>query len=313
MKTYFICYLLFGFLYFNALLQAQPNATYNNAAWNTAQLKKYFKENNFDDSFIEAIISKGYFNPQQTCNQPDTILPTRAPDTSNAQWHKQATSYAQLTSLCHYLYTTLPMAYYDRLLAGYYNFNIQHDSLAYFLQQAHAGQQTFICTHYCQFAQLLWQQHAPTNNALVKTISIKTTPLNSAPHAINIFYFKTPQGWQGVALDALYGYLFPIKNNNSFYLVNEMQVYPKAQFSAPAAMQYAQADILNHKRFLTNRVWPCNLGKYTQRQYYHLPPNALYAFEMHEAEHIEMLDIEHFNKAAYQQLLLQAIIDNRPR
>jgi hypothetical protein len=278
-----------------------PTAT-DATAWDTEQFQAYF---GLSDEEVEFFIEKGIFDPDDTCTTQVTVLPQRTlPDVSSEKVGE--TGIRMLMPMLARLHTTVPELYIDTGNTYAFNYQVTADNLGLLLDEARAGKLAALCGEYAQFVQVLWQYNFPDARDEMRIASMNRPEFEVA-HTVNLIYWQEDGVQYGLVADAMYGYVFPLYGNNMPVLLDSLPV------ATDLRMRHLNDDMLNNKRFLTDRIWPCNLVDPMRFAYHRAPKGALRSYELVMPENITELFPKGFTRADYERDLLRLLLAGRPR
>jgi hypothetical protein len=255
-----------------------------------------------DSVYMQLLIDKGFYRPAQVCDTASHIFPATVfgsfEEDTIALFSYQAKE-DRLKALCAYLYVMLPTFYIDTFDNYHFDYAIDASNIEQRISEAKTGQWATLCRGYTAAANAMWGLGHDRGSFLFQEADIPVADNDSFPHTVAIFYFPQEADTQAVVLDATYGYLFPLKNDNGLCTLRELRTVDASSFVMQHNLHYLPDSVLHQKRFLTYQTWPCNFGKYGTRTYYQTPPGALRPLELREPEHIELLDLGGFDPEGY--------------
>ncbi len=213
-------------------------------SWSTTELMRYFTKDTHS-LIVNELSSKGFFRPNDTCagfvqigkhkNKPNEVKISQKDSLEK-----------ELYKLCAFLYTNAPQYYIDTGLTDK-QYQITEKRLKQALVAAQNGRLTMMCGEYALFVQLFLKMYLP--NVRTAIASMDTSMGYGIDHTVCIVFLH--QSNKAIVVDPMFGYIYSCKINDS----------------NTSNLLFLPEDILRKKRFLTNRIWPCNFT-HPEAEYY---------------------------------------------
>lgn len=295
-----ILWAMFGLLLCGCGTDAPPPT--DATAWDTEQFRAYF---GLSDKEVEHFIAKGIFNPDDTCTTQVNVLPQRTlPEITNEDVGDHGIR--SLMPMIARLHTTVPELYKDTGNTYTFDYQVTAENLYPLPQDARDGKLAALCGEYAQFLNIMWQRSFPDAPDEIRIASMNR-PEYAVEHTVNLIYWEQRGRQYGLVADAMYGHIFPLGAD----------MLPIPLDSLPVAtglrMKHLNEDMLANKRFLTDRIWPCNLVDPVSHPYHLAPEGALRKYELLMPENITELFPKGFTRADYEKDLLRLLLAGRPR
>lgn len=268
--------------------------------WTTNQLLEYMRVSPADTASVNALTAYGIFRPSDSCTGYYTITPAAAFDETTTEMQllsAQGSVLDRARYIRDYLYTRVPELYLDNDLHYHVDDSIDTGNFLRLMDRYKRAEAAALCVQYAQLCKLLIDRfdNAPIE-PVVKVVSMNKDSGFLLNHTVCLVYLEQKNYCQGIVIDAMYGYLFigGNKEQNTGYF------------------EHAGLEIRRQKRFLTNRVWPCNLVCDSLARYYQTSPGAISKYELHEPENIRLLNPLFFNYSQYGHDLNRLLQTNAP-
>ncbi|MCF8257813.1 MAG: hypothetical protein K9J06_09675 [Flavobacteriales bacterium] len=290
-----LCLLMHGCM---EVEEFQPNA----APWSMNRFLIYF---GLSEEQAQYFIDMGIFDPTDTCTAQATVLPELAlPHPALSDTLQPGTE--ALLQMMALLHTALPELYIDTGNTYTFDYEVTADNLDRLLQEGQDGQLAALCGEYAQFLQVIWQRSFPDAPYEMR-IASTDRPDYAVAHTVNLLFWQENGVQYGLVADAMYGQIFPVDAAG--------RPVPLALMADEDGkhMLHLGAEVLNAKRFLTDRIWPCNLVNPTRHSYHHAPAGALRAYELLMPENIALLFPQDFTQRDYERELLRLLLAGRAR
>ena len=217
-------------------------------------MTSYFAYWHIDSAYLAMYIEKGYYRPEQPCVAKVAIAPASTPSSVQTDYIRlqQSTSRLdRLKALCAYLYTTVPTFYIDTVDNYTFDYTISPTNLDQKLTEAKNARFATLCRGYDSFSQALWKRLFAADSAFIQSIDLYVTDPDSFPHTLTVFYFPLKNDYEVVALDATFGYLFPLQGDTALFTLSALRKADANVFLAKNELHYLPDSVLQLKRFLT--------------------------------------------------------------
>ncbi len=259
-------------------------------AWSLSDLCSYFNIKAGDTATLHNMINYGFYR-NDSCtgyyqiNAPLSFNKTEAE--LQAIFNREG-DIARARLLINYLYTTVPELYIDTGLRANFDYTITLSNAVQLINDYKAATHVALCGQYAELFRAIWQLYdSAANKPVLKVASMSISEGYWLNHTVCLLY--SYNGGQPVVIDVMYGYLYQ---------------------PGSGRLEYADMQVLRHKRFLTNKIWPCNFLADSLAQYYLTPPKALTNYELHERERIELLNPNGFDESRFMHDLDRLLREN---
>jgi len=284
--------------------------------WTTEDVNNYFNLNPEDSFFINKAINDGVFRPDDSCNGNNIVVYKKLVRTNTNQeleaiFHDSVT-FNKLEKLAAYLYKTVPEIYIDTGINYSFNYRITNRSVIQNLNSAKKGELAALCYQYSEFTKTLWELFNKDDKNLKVRICSMEPPKYGVNHTVAVFYYINDRKLFGVASNGMYGYTYPYSDEAGYIDINELKCLNDKKSASELSLHYIDSSSLNKKRFLTNKIWPCNIVNDKLVKYFQLPKNALTRFELNEPENIGIIFSNGYDLNDYKLDLSKLIIENQP-
>jgi hypothetical protein len=253
-------------------------------SWSTDELVRFF---DIDTSKVKTLISTGIFRPDDTCTgfvhikkSKDKLQRIRISQNDPLE--------QQLLKLCALLYTNVHQNYTDTGLTDV-PFQITERRLKQDIIAANNGEFTVMCGEYALFVQYFLKIILP--NVRTNIVSMNVPAGYGIDHTVCIVYTPTNKA---IVVDPMFGYIYSYNINDS--TAGEVLFLPEK--------------ILRKKRFLTNRIWPCNFT-YPDAAYYFAPKKSNFKYELQQKLDIEIFFPPQYSLVDYQRDLKRLCNENK--
>lgn len=271
------------------------NISVDKYKWEIADFENYF--NTEDSTLLISSVKKGIFRPNQDCHGTIIISTNDYPKNIKhelAEIQKQETTLKRIIHSISLLYQTIPQFYIDTGITYNFDYEISNKNFLSLLTKATRGEVAALCNNYASFSEALWRYVFPNDKDVkIMTVSM-SVPEYNVSHTFNIFQFLENEIQYRIIVDAMYGYIFPVKNGVIIPLESILNTD-----NLPEMIHYVNQETLSNKRFLTNKIWPCNIVQENITQYFLALPGALAKYELREPEKIEFLFPENYTIENY--------------
>jgi hypothetical protein len=271
-------------------------------AWDREQFGNYF---GLSDEEVQHLIDIGMFDPEYSCSAQVTVLPQRIiPQKQIADTLQPGT--AALLEMMALLHATVPELYIDTGNTYAFEYEVTTDNLYTLLQDARDGKLAALCGEYAQFLKVMWQRSfrdAPFD----MRIASMNRPQYAVEHTVNLVYWEDNGVRYGLVADAMYGHVFPVDDQG---LPVPLDSLPRAE---ERLMMHLSTEVREAKRFLTDRIWPCNLVDPQWHPYHLASEGALRSYELLMPKDIALLYPQEFWHDDYERELLRLLLAARPR
>lgn len=253
--------------------------------WSSKDFLNYFDN---DKDILKFAEEKKLFSPDESdCESEVSIknhnsLFNKLPLFSKVENEDIMTQILNITS---YLYKTLPIIYIDKEIQYSFDYQIDNKNWKTNIEAAKQGKLAALCGNYSAFFKVMFLSSFESEHGKkpqIKIISFNR-PDDMIDHTLNLISWQEEGQNFYLFVDAMYGYVFPIKNNQALS-IEKLENDSVAEF-----FKFIDSDDLHQKRFLTNKIWPCNFSPSSEMIYYKTKDESITKYETLGVDKIEYL------------------------
>jgi hypothetical protein len=205
--------------------------------------------------------------------------------------------YESVKELTFFLYSNIPELYIDTEFKNHKPAEINKDNALSLLQEFADCKKTALCGEYAAFAKYTCE-YVGAKEFEVKICSMSLNDGYLLNHTVAIIMYLKNNEPEYYVIDAMYGYVLKIPHEVIDGKMSEEMV---------GNLDYLSDEQLKQKRFLTNKIWPCNFSMNYIIEYYYTPAGSLAKFEFNEPENIQLLNIYNYSERIYKRDLIRLV------
>jgi hypothetical protein len=286
-------------------------ATYEANYWDVEDIKEYYNLKDEDSCAVNLFISSGVLVLDNYChlnvqvNPPETFKSTKK-EVKKLLHHTNDID--KILNILKYLYVTIPQLYLDP--GDYYNFkySINKYNILNKINLGKGGKLAATCEEYSLLYKNLWKLNKSHHK---DSVIIKKINISPPGHTLNAHYIIKNNEVYGVIADAMYGYVYPIEENQ---MLRINDIIDRIEHDKTDDLSFLHIDdvSLHSKRFLTNDIWACNIVNDDKAKYFKVSDRSIRKMILRTKEDIRYIFPANYTISSFQKDLLKGLIENKP-